>query len=237
MEPWEVMTSESQERMLAIVTPEVWPRWPRSARRWEVRATVVGRVTEPPVRGRAPVGRLRILDGPDGAVLADVPAASLADDAPLYRPPAGRPGRPRRPGRPTPGARAGRRLRRRTFWPCWRPGLGLPPVRPPAVLEHRGGPGRRRRPAAPGRPGAARQRAGHGGDHRLQPPLVRPRPAGRHRHGRGRVRGQPGLRREPAPSPSSTASTSATPSTPRSCGSSPRRSTAWPRPAAPSACR
>ena len=31
MEPWEVMTSESQERMLAIVTPESWPGWRRSA--------------------------------------------------------------------------------------------------------------------------------------------------------------------------------------------------------------
>ena len=29
-------------------------------------------------------GRLRIRDGIDGPVLADVPAASLSDDAPLY---------------------------------------------------------------------------------------------------------------------------------------------------------
>jgi len=86
MAPWEVMTSESQERMLAIVTPEAWPAVAEVCRRWEVRATVVGRVTdpEPDPSGGAPVGRLRIRDGFDGPVLADVPAASLADDAPRY---------------------------------------------------------------------------------------------------------------------------------------------------------
>jgi phosphoribosylformylglycinamidine synthase len=81
MEPWEVMTSESQERMLAIVTPESWPAVAAICAKWEVRATVVGVVTAPePGRG----GRLRVRDGFDGPVLADVPAASLSDDAPLY---------------------------------------------------------------------------------------------------------------------------------------------------------
>jgi phosphoribosylformylglycinamidine synthase subunit PurL len=81
MEPWEVMTSESQERMLAIVTPESWPAVAAICERWEVRAAVVGKVTAPdPANG----GRLRIRDGFDGPVLADVPAASLSDDAPLY---------------------------------------------------------------------------------------------------------------------------------------------------------
>jgi phosphoribosylformylglycinamidine synthase len=86
MEPWEVMTSESQERMLAIVTPGNWPAVADVCRRWEVRATVVGRVTEPVAGpgGGPSHGRLRILDGFDGPVLADVPAASLADEAPLY---------------------------------------------------------------------------------------------------------------------------------------------------------
>jgi phosphoribosylformylglycinamidine synthase II len=81
MEPWEVMTSESQERMLAIVTPESWPAVAAICAKWEVRAAVVGRVTEPDgERG----GRLRIRDGFEGEILADVPAASLSDDAPLY---------------------------------------------------------------------------------------------------------------------------------------------------------
>jgi phosphoribosylformylglycinamidine synthase len=81
MEPWEVMTSESQERMLAIVTPDSWEAVAEICARWEVRAAVVGKVTAPdPAEG----GRLRIRDGFDGPVLADVPAASLSDDAPLY---------------------------------------------------------------------------------------------------------------------------------------------------------
>ncbi len=81
MEPWEVMTSESQERMLAIVRPESWPAVAAICEKWEVRATVVGTVTAPEPDGG---GRLRIRDGMDGPVLADVPAASLSDDAPLY---------------------------------------------------------------------------------------------------------------------------------------------------------
>ncbi len=81
MEAWEVMTSESQERMLAIVTPESWPAVAAICAKWEVRATVIGTVTKPEPDGG---GRLRIRDGKDGPVLADVPAASLSDDAPLY---------------------------------------------------------------------------------------------------------------------------------------------------------
>ncbi len=81
MEPWEVMTSESQERMLAIVTPEGWPAVAAICAKWEVRASVIGTVTAPDPDGG---GRLRVLQGRDGPVLADVPAASLSDDAPLY---------------------------------------------------------------------------------------------------------------------------------------------------------
>ena len=45
MEPFEVMTSESQERMLAIVTPENLDEVMAIAEKWEVRASVVGTVT------------------------------------------------------------------------------------------------------------------------------------------------------------------------------------------------
>jgi phosphoribosylformylglycinamidine synthase subunit PurL len=75
MEPFEVMTSESQERMLAIVAPEHLDAVLAICERWEVGAAVVGTVTAD--------GRLRILDRPDGTVLADVPASTLHDDAPL----------------------------------------------------------------------------------------------------------------------------------------------------------
>src|SRR5207244_7331844 len=64
MEPFEVMTSESQERMLAIVTPQDLDEVLAVAARWEIRASVVGTVNAG--------GRLRILDRPDGEVLADV---------------------------------------------------------------------------------------------------------------------------------------------------------------------
>ncbi len=76
MEPFELMISESQERMLAIVEPEHLDAVLEIARRWEIRASVVGTVTG--------TGRLRILERRDGEVLADVPAKSLEEDAPLY---------------------------------------------------------------------------------------------------------------------------------------------------------
>ena len=81
MEPFEVMTSESQERMLAIVRPEDLDEVLGICERWEVRASVVGTVTGS--------GRLRILSEYDGEVLADVPAKSLEEDAPLRPPPSG----------------------------------------------------------------------------------------------------------------------------------------------------
>jgi phosphoribosylformylglycinamidine synthase len=84
MEPFEIMTSESQERMLAIVSSANVPRVLEICSRWEVNATVVGRVTGD--------GMLRVRDGADGDVLAEVPASTLHDDAPAYdrpmRPPA-----------------------------------------------------------------------------------------------------------------------------------------------------
>jgi phosphoribosylformylglycinamidine synthase subunit PurL len=94
MEPFEVMTSESQERMLAIVTPDDLPRLEEVCARWDVRAAVVGRVT---AAGPDGVGRLRVVEGWDGPVLADVPAPSLSEDAPVYD----------RPRRPPPAADGG----------------------------------------------------------------------------------------------------------------------------------
>jgi phosphoribosylformylglycinamidine synthase len=78
MEPFEVLTSESQERMLAIVEPEHLDEVLAVAARWEVRASVIGTVNA--------TGQLRVLASPDAGadVLADVPARSLEHDAPLY---------------------------------------------------------------------------------------------------------------------------------------------------------
>jgi phosphoribosylformylglycinamidine synthase subunit PurL len=82
MEPFEVMTSESQERMLAIVQPEDLDEFMEVCDRWEIRASVVGTVIEG--------DRLRVLDRPGGDVLGEVPASSLDSGAPLLD-------RPRRP--------------------------------------------------------------------------------------------------------------------------------------------
>jgi phosphoribosylformylglycinamidine synthase len=92
MAPFEIMTSESQERMLAIITPENWDELAELCAKWEVRANVVGRVVEPVVdaQGRK-VGMLRIRRGFDGEILGEVPATSLADEAPLYDRPRARP--------------------------------------------------------------------------------------------------------------------------------------------------
>ena len=79
MEPFEIMTSESQERMLAIVEPANVDEVLAISARWDVRSSVIGVVTDG--------GALRILDAHDAVgatVLADVPAASLHEDAPLY---------------------------------------------------------------------------------------------------------------------------------------------------------
>jgi phosphoribosylformylglycinamidine synthase len=91
MSPVEVMTSESQERMLVIVQPDDLDEVLGLCARWEIEASVVGRVTDS--------GRFRVYDGvfddgggsdSDGALLADVPVDSLGD-GPLYDRPRARP--------------------------------------------------------------------------------------------------------------------------------------------------
>jgi len=77
----EVMTSESQERMLAIVVPDDVGRVEEVCRRWEVSASVVGRVCPVDDDG---IGRLRIRSSASKEILAELPAASLTDGAPLY---------------------------------------------------------------------------------------------------------------------------------------------------------
>ena len=76
MNPVEVMTSESQERMLAIVDPSNVDAVLALAAKWEIRASVVGEVND--------TGRFRVLDGAD--VIADVPAGSLGDGPVYHRP-------------------------------------------------------------------------------------------------------------------------------------------------------
>jgi phosphoribosylformylglycinamidine synthase subunit PurL len=74
MEPFEVMVSESQERMLCVVEPERLDEVLSVCARWEVRATPIGAVTDS--------RRLRVLSG--GEVVGDMPVEALVDDCPLY---------------------------------------------------------------------------------------------------------------------------------------------------------
>jgi phosphoribosylformylglycinamidine synthase len=73
MTAYDVMLSESQERMLVVVRPDSVGEVQAIFRRWDLHADVIGRVTDD--------GRVRVLDA--GEVVADVPASILAD-APTY---------------------------------------------------------------------------------------------------------------------------------------------------------
>jgi phosphoribosylformylglycinamidine synthase subunit PurL len=81
MEPHEVLASESQERMLAIVEPAKLPAVLAIAGKWGVLATAIGEVTE----GDRLVGTWH------DEVVVDVPPGSLADDGPVYERPTQRP--------------------------------------------------------------------------------------------------------------------------------------------------
>ena len=74
MEPWEVMISESQERMVAIVRPTMLAAAEAILDRWELHHAVVGEVTES--------GELRALW--QGEVVGEIPARFLTDECPRY---------------------------------------------------------------------------------------------------------------------------------------------------------
>ncbi len=79
--PEEILMSESQERMMAVVEPANVPAFLAICAKWEVDATVVGEVTD--------TGRLQI----DwyGERVVDVPPRSVAHDGPTYHRPFARP--------------------------------------------------------------------------------------------------------------------------------------------------
>jgi len=80
MAPWEIMISESQERMLAVVTPAQMDAVREACVRWDVDCTIVGEVTR--------TGRLRVFHA--GELVGDMPAEALAE-APTYVVPQERP--------------------------------------------------------------------------------------------------------------------------------------------------
>jgi phosphoribosylformylglycinamidine synthase subunit PurL len=94
LEPFEVLISESQERMLAIVRPERWDDVREVCERWGLPAAIIGRVTQD--------GDIAVIDG--GREIARMPASALTSDAIVHQrlaaPPAHRRAAPA-PGAPT----------------------------------------------------------------------------------------------------------------------------------------
>ncbi len=74
MEPWEVMISESQERMIAIVRPQMLEAVEEVLDRWELQHAAVGAVTE--------TGELRVFW--EDEVVGQIPARFLTDECPRY---------------------------------------------------------------------------------------------------------------------------------------------------------
>ena len=72
--PWEIMISESQERMVAVVAPERLAEVRAACDRWELPCTVIGEVT-----GH---GELRAFS--DDELVGSIPAGLLTDECPRY---------------------------------------------------------------------------------------------------------------------------------------------------------
>ncbi|GAB3989461.1 phosphoribosylformylglycinamidine synthase subunit PurL [Actinoallomurus acanthiterrae] len=77
LRPEEILMSESQERMMAVVEPAKVERFLEVCRKWDVPATVIGEVTD--------TGRLRMTW--HGETIVDIPPGTAADDGPVYERP------------------------------------------------------------------------------------------------------------------------------------------------------
>jgi phosphoribosylformylglycinamidine synthase len=74
MTPYEILLSESQERMLVVAERGREDEVRRILGKWDLEAAEIGRVTDD--------GRFRVLE--NGAVVADIPALPLTDGCPTY---------------------------------------------------------------------------------------------------------------------------------------------------------
>jgi phosphoribosylformylglycinamidine synthase II len=81
MTPYEILLSESQERMLLVVRKGREEEVERIFEKWDLHAAHIGFVTDDRL--------LRVKDG--GAVVAEVPNRALVDEAPVYDRPSARP--------------------------------------------------------------------------------------------------------------------------------------------------
>ncbi|MCK4309492.1 MAG: phosphoribosylformylglycinamidine synthase subunit PurL, partial [Candidatus Atribacteria bacterium] len=75
MNPFEIMLSESQERMIVVIKKGKEEEIKKIFDKWGLDSAVIGRVTND--------GKFRIRD--KGEIVADIPAKSLAEGAPSYR--------------------------------------------------------------------------------------------------------------------------------------------------------
>jgi len=81
MSPYEIMLSESQERMLFVVEKGREEEAVKIFKKWDVEAAVIGKVTN--------TGRMSV--SWQGNVVADIPVNALTDEAPVYDRPAKEP--------------------------------------------------------------------------------------------------------------------------------------------------
>jgi phosphoribosylformylglycinamidine synthase len=81
MTPYEIMLSESQERMLLVAKPGREAEVERIFEKWDLHASRIGHVTDD--------GMLRVKER--GVLVAEIPNRALTDEAPVYRRPMSEP--------------------------------------------------------------------------------------------------------------------------------------------------
>ncbi len=74
LEPFEIMVSESQERMLCVVTPELLDEVLAVCDKWDLHHAVIGEVTD--------TRHMKIYE--NGELVGDMPVPALVDDCPVY---------------------------------------------------------------------------------------------------------------------------------------------------------
>ena len=190
MEPFEIMVSESQERMLAVVEPARVAEVLAVCEKWQTGVAEIGTITDS--------GQVRVLR--DGEPVGEMPVEALVDGCPLYDLSPAEPEGWIYGNRATLAAgRLGRgdaagaaRLPQRRLQ-----ALGLRAVRLGGRLAHRAAARVRRRRRPPDPRGGERDR----GLDRRQRAAGRLRPLRRHGRGGARVRTEPRLRRRRAARP------------------------------------
>ena len=187
MSAYEMMLSESQERMLMVLKPEKEREAEAIFRKWGLDFAIVGETTAGT--------RFEVRHG--GALMADLPIKELGDEAPLYdRPFQQGPRQPvigaasiEPPMRHADAAGEAHRLARSVL-----AALGLRAVRSRHHRQHDAAAGRRR-----GRGADQRRPEGAGADRRRDAALLRGRSVRRRQAGGGRGLPQPHRRRRAAP--------------------------------------